>query len=488
MSSASKRHSNKGLRKVCNCPRRHWQKCAHPWHVNFKLPGGEHLRKSVNRLAGKHIAKKEDAQKILERLRTQLRDGELVVVKRNGRADVAPPTAPVVDTLTVEQLISQYITRHVSQSERESSAAGAECSKRVITRTEIELPTGEQRAFGQWLVRDVTSDAIDRFKAVRSARGPVTETNADGVERTRSEGGIVGTNRHLSFLRAAFNWGLKTRILDFLTESPFRYEGQVAISLHPESHRRRRRRFEGDEAERLLAACDPPRRNPLTKELMKPEDQPLPRLRPIVEAAIETGCRRGELLSLQWWQVKDLDGARPHLYLPAAKTKTKRDRVVPVSTRLKAILEMRRKDPAGEDLPPDAYVFGNALGQRTASIKTAWTLACKRAGLVDFHFHDLRREAGSRWIEGGMVLHEVRDFLGHTRVSQTDTYLGTNADRLHEALKRFEGHRSGAPANGTPRNAIATKVEKDDAESGGHLTGPDPNAEDPSENTRSVVN
>ena len=114
-------------------------------------------------------------------------------------------------------------------------------------------------------------------------------------------------------------------------------------------------------------------------------------------------------------------GARPHRYLPAAKTKTKRDRVVPVSTRLMAILEMRRKDPAGEDLPPDAYVFGNALGQRTASIKTAWTLACKRAGLVDFHFHDLRREAGSRWIEGGMVLHEVRDFLGHTRVSQTDT-------------------------------------------------------------------
>jgi len=86
------------------------------------------------------------------------------------------------------------------------------------------------------------------------------------------------------------------------------------------------------------------------------KEQPIPRLRPIIEAAIETGCRRGELLSLQWWQVKDLESARPYLYLPAAKTKTKRDRVVPVSTRLKAILEMRRKDPDGEDLPPPAAV------------------------------------------------------------------------------------------------------------------------------------
>ena len=236
----------------------------------------------------------------------------------------------------------------------------------------------------------------------------------------RRLGGVVGANRHLSFLRAAFNWGITKRTLDFLEENPFRYKGTTAVKLHNESDRRRRRRLEGDEANRLLAACDPPRINPKTKELMT--DQPAPRLRPIVEAAIETGCPLGELLSLQWGQVKDLDGARPHLYLPAAKTKTKRDRVVPISSRLKAILEMRRQDPAGKDMPPEAYVFGNALGQRTQSIKTAWRLACRRAGLVNFRFHDLRREAGSRCIEGGMVLHEVRDFLGHTKVSQTDTH------------------------------------------------------------------
>jgi hypothetical protein len=315
--STKKRHGNHGLRKVCGCPRRRWLKCLHPWHVNFKLKGGEHLRKSVDRLAGKHIASKDDAKKILEKLRTDLREGKLVTVKRGKHVDVAPPTAPVVDTLTVAQLLDQFITRHVALSTRTRSMSNARCCERVICRTELELPTGERRRFGDWLVRDVTSDAVDKFKGARTAQTSITTKDEDGVERKRRVGGAVGANRNLSFLRAAFNWGLKKRVLDFLDENPFRYKGTVAVKLHDESDRRRRRRLEGDEAERLLAACDPIRINPKTKEVMK--NQPPPRLRPIIEAAIETGCRRGELLSLQWWQVKDLDSARPHLYLPARR-------------------------------------------------------------------------------------------------------------------------------------------------------------------------
>ena len=53
--------------------------------------------------------------------------------------------------------------------------------------------------------------------------------------------------------------------------------------------------------------------------------------------ARQTGCRKGELLTLQWSQVR-MTG-RAEINLPASKTKTKRDRVVPISTPLKAILE-----------------------------------------------------------------------------------------------------------------------------------------------------
>ena len=89
----------------------------------------------------------------------------------------------------------------------------------------------------------------------------------------------------------------------------------------------RSRRLEAGEGERLLQTAGP-------------------HLRALVEAALETGCRKGELLSLQWSQVR-LDG-RPELSLPAQKTKTGKPRTVPISARLLSILAMRRTAPDGE--------------------------------------------------------------------------------------------------------------------------------------------
>jgi integrase len=89
---------------------------------------------------------------------------------------------------------------------------------------------------------------------------------------------------------------------------------------------------------------------------------------------------------------------------------------------------MLRTDETGEARKPSDYVFGNAVGQRIRSVDTAWRNACARAGIVGLHFHDLRREAGSRWLDAGVPLQVVRDWLGHSNVSQTSTYLATTAD------------------------------------------------------------
>src|SRR5438067_1940461 len=47
----------------------------------------------------------------------------------------------------------------------------------------------------------------------------------------------------------------------------------------------------------------------------------------------------------------------------------------------------------------------------------------KELAEIDFPFHDRRREAGSRWWEGGVPLHPVRAWLGHTSIAQTSTSL-----------------------------------------------------------------
>ena len=159
----------------------------------------------------------------------------------------------------------------------------------------------------------------------------------------------------------------------------------------------------------------------------------------LVTAALETCCRVGELLTLQWKHVRfDLNEIR----LRAQNTKARRLRILPMSQRLRALLDMRRHDPAGQLLGPDAFVFGNAVGECIQSVDTAWTAACDRAEIVGLNFHDLRREAGSRLLESGMPEHYVQRFLDHANLSTTSRYLKTTRRGMHEALTRVEERRN----------------------------------------------
>ena len=154
------------------------------------------------------------------------------------------------------------------------------------------------------------------------------------------------------------------------------------------------------------------------------------------------GCRKDELLNMQRSQVF-FD--RNVINIPAIKAKSKRSRDIPMTAKLRAVLEMRRTDPEGREFGPEAYVFGDAVGEKVRSIRKQWdgarlrahgyTPEWKRGKLtaasreqlraIGLHFHDLRRECGSRLFEAGVNLAAVRDWLGHNDVSTTDRYLGS---------------------------------------------------------------
>jgi integrase len=115
----------------------------------------------------------------------------------------------------------------------------------------------------------------------------------------------------------------------------------------------RERRLEPGEEERLRV---------LTK------DDWLWRLR--IVAALETGCRIGELLNVQFKQLRwDLN----ELHLSNRTTKGLRTRYIPLSQELRAMLELRRFDPDGEEFKPDASVFGNEVGERFRNYQKAWS-------------------------------------------------------------------------------------------------------------------
>jgi integrase len=215
-----------------------------------------------------------------------------------------------------------------------------------------------------------------------------------------------------------FAWSIRERLL---TGTPFRVAGENVIRLDPESPREQR--LTDPEAERKLF------------------EAASPHLRGVLTAMLETCCRPGEILSLQW---HDVDLETRELTIRAEKAKTRRARRLPISSRLLALLEMRRLDPTGKPFPPGAFVFGNRLGERATSIRTAWRNARKAAGLEQFQLRDVRHEAASRFEEAGVLTTDVSKFLGHRNLSTTSRYLNTTTRRLRLALLRVEQAREQA--------------------------------------------
>ena len=83
-------------------------------------------------------------------------------------------------------------------------------------------------------------------------------------------------------------------------------------------------------------------------------------------------------------------------------------------------------------------MFGNEVGEQVKCFKTAWANACSRAKITDLHFHDLRRECGSRWHEAEIPLVQIQAWLGHTNIVQTSTYLGVSLTGAEDHKRRLE--------------------------------------------------
>jgi integrase-like protein len=79
--------------------------------------------------------------------------------------------------------------------------------------------------------------------------------------------------------------------------------------------------------------------------------------------------------------------------------------------------------------------------------------------MIDLRVHDLRHEAGSRWLEAGWPIHYLKEMLGHANISQTDTYLNVSRMGLHESMKRFDDVRCKTVASQAP---IEHKLARND--------------------------
>lgn len=383
--------TNNGIRKRCTCPRRTWTKCPHPWHFSFKLRGSaDHHRFPLSKYADHPIVTRRDAETERDRLRILIRNGEFPPVAP------APPTTP--EALTFEQFAERWQTRA-----RSGQSDNQQMNDKGIIKRLSGLPLEEGQTLGQRPVGLVTLDDLQLAFS--------TLVKFAGSTRNKYRQAILLMQR----------WGVKNHYL------PRPWITALKDDLRRQKGAKRERRLVPDmlDANGKLKAPGEERR------LL---EHASPWLQRLIMAALQTGCRKGELLSLTW---ADVSLANKEITIRAENAKDGDQRHLPISPRLRAVLDMVQHDPNGDPHLPTAFVFGTATGEKVADPKKSWGKACKAAGVTGLRFHDLRHEAGSRMLEMGWPLHQVAEMLGHADVKTTSVYLNPTRQGLQESMRKF---------------------------------------------------
>ena len=216
-------------------------------------------------------------------------------------------------------------------------------------------------------------------------------------KRLNEDGMMPATvNREIACLKCIFNWAIKNGKADV---NPMKQ-----VKLLKENNTRLR--FLSQE------------------EIIQLKNNCSERIRPIVETALMTGMRRGEILNLKWEDVNFQQGI-----IVIKNSKSGKLREIPICSALRKVMEQYSNASTGE------YVFCSELGQPYRNFYTGFQRIVKKAGIEDFSFHDLRHTAASYLIMLGIDIVTVKEILGHSSINMTLRYAHLSPLHKREAME-----------------------------------------------------
>ena len=201
--------------------------------------------------------------------------------------------------------------------------------------------------------------------------------------------------KYVNLLRNAWNVAKRQWAITLPATSPF-----DLVSIKKENDTRERI-LTKLEYKRLLAACSKSTLNGLSD---------------MVEFAYLTGARQGEMLRLK---KDDVDWHRN--IITFKDTKNGEDRSVPMSNEVQYIIKK--------------YPFGfSCVGRR---LRKHFYIACVKAHITDFRFHDLRACFCTNALLSGMSIAEVATLSGHKDWSQLKKYTRIKPEDLQDKVNKI---------------------------------------------------
>jgi len=240
-----------------------------------------------------------------------------------------------------------------------------------------------------------------RKKAVRDYSDKMLKTNSS-MGRPFKASTIA---KHLTVMGKIYNWRAEELDVE-VPPSPF------TLTVLPKGWNVGR--------ERRLAAHE---EIALLKTIKSPRRRYGYHWRLLIRLAIETGARQQELGLAKW---SEFDLKNGLWRMPAIHTKKKTSRIVALSPRARRIIRalMIIRSLSNERL---FHCFASI-----SSISAGFRKIAAAAGVVDFHFHDLRHEAISRMIakRGNVSPFLIMKMVGHKSTEMLSRYCNATGEDM----------------------------------------------------------
>ena len=151
-----------------------------------------------------------------------------------------------------------------------------------------------------------------------------------------------------------------------------------------------------------------------------------------IVGAYEACLSQGDLLSLQDVEIQRRRPETAMIKISGGRNKTKVRQKVPISPALAEVLDELKKERAKvRTLHGAAQVFtrdGKPISKNV--LRKAFDSAKKAAGIEDFHFHDLRHCAVTRWTLAGIPDDLRKLAAGHSRRSIHERYINPPDEQM----------------------------------------------------------
>lgn len=209
----------------------------------------------------------------------------------------------------------------------------------------------------------------------------------------------------INYARKEWDWDIPNNFAGMLQKKP---EGRV-------------RSLSSDEGQFLLQEAEKNTCSPLLVHFIR--------------LALHTGCRKSEMLKLEWRRV---DLKEDLIFLEGSNTKNGKRRSIPLNREARvALLDLYRYRE--KHCPDSPWVFVHPNGERLQSVATAFRRLLKRVGIEDFRIHDLRHTCASWLVTAGQQLTAVRDLLGHSSIQMTERYAHLSPENVRAAVCALDG-------------------------------------------------